>query len=372
MEAVGRLAGGVAHDFNNILGIITSCTELLRDRVDPNAAPSQYITHIHQATERGASLTRQLLAFSRKSVIQFQVLDLNDRLKDVSKLLRPLMGDDVEVLIVPNSSSAIIEADPGQLDQIVVNLAVNARDAMPHGGKFILETSTVHLDESFSVQHGRMSSGRYVMLAVSDSGTGMDEATQARIFEPFFTTKELGKGTGLGLATVYGIVQHNGGQIWVYSELGRGTTFKIYFPSAEHKIGIETKREAEAALPKPEGRTILLVEDDEVMRSLTRQLLVEQGYRVLEAADGRSALESLASHSGRVDLLLTDVVMRGMSGPELVTRVSQSHPSMKVIYMSGYTGELIAEREILNSGITLLEKPFTRSGLLKTVHSALG
>ena len=372
MEAVGRLAGGVAHDFNNIRGIITSCTELLRDRVDPNAAPSQYITHIHQATERGASLTRQLLAFSRKSVIQFQVLDLNDRLKDVSKLLRPLMGDDVEVLIVPNSSSAIIEADPGQLDQIVVNLAVNARDAMPHGGKFILETSTVHLDESFSVQHGRMSSGRYVMLAVSDSGTGMDEATQARIFEPFFTTKELGKGTGLGLATVYGIVQHNGGQIWVYSELGRGTTFKIYFPSAEHKIGIETKSEVEAALPRPEGRTILLVEDDEVMRSLTRQLLVEQGYRVLEAADGRSALESLASHSGRVDLLLTDVVMRGMSGPELVTRVSQSHPSMKVIYMSGYTGELIAEREILNSGITLLEKPFTRSVLLKTVHSSLG
>jgi len=372
MEAVGRLAGGVAHDFNNILGIITSCTELLRDRVDPNAAPSQYITHIRQATERGASLTRQLLAFSRKSVVQFQVLDLNDRLKDVSKLLRPLMGDDVEILIMSKSSAAVIEADPGQLDQIVVNLAVNARDAMPHGGKLILETSTVHLDETFSVQHGRMSPGRYVMLAVSDTGSGMDEATQARIFEPFFTTKELGKGTGLGLATVYGIVQHIGGYIWVYSELGRGTTFKIYFPSAEHKIGIETKAEVEAAFPRPEGRTILLVEDDEIMRSLTRQLLVDQGYRVIEAADGRSALESLASHSGRVDLLLTDVVMRGMSGPELVTRVSQSHPSVKVVYMSGYTGELIAEREILNSGITLLEKPFTRSALLKTVHSSLG
>ena len=305
-------------------------------------------------------------------MVQFQVLDLNDRLKDVSKLLRPLMGDDVEIVLLPRSSSALIEADPGQLDQIVVNLAVNARDAMPHGGKFILETSTVYLDETFSAQHGPMIPGKYVMLAVSDTGSGMDEATQTRIFEPFFTTKELGKGTGLGLATVYGIVQQSGGHIWVYSELGRGTTFKIYFPSAEHKIGIETKPEVEAALPRPEGMTILLVEDDEIMRSLTRQLLVEQGYRVIEASDGKSALESLAAHPAKVDLLLTDVVMRGMSGPELATRVSHSHPSVKVVYMSGYTGELIAEREILKSGITLLEKPFTRSALLKTIHSSLG
>jgi two-component system, cell cycle sensor histidine kinase and response regulator CckA len=371
MEAVGRLAGGVAHDFNNILGIITACTELLRDRMDPNAEPSQYITYIRQATERGASLTRQLLAFSRKSVVQFQVLNLNDRLKDVSSLLRPLMGDDVEILLQPRSSSTVIEADPGQLDQIVVNLAVNARDAMPHGGKFILETSTVYLDETFSAQHQPMIPGKYVMLAVSDTGSGMEETTLARLFEPFFTTKELGKGTGLGLATVYGIVQHSGGHIWVYSELGRGTTFKIYFPCVEHKVGIETKPEVEAALPRPDGTTILLVEDDEIMRGLTRQLLAEQGYRVIEAGDGKSALESLAGHSVHVDLLLTDVVMRGMSGPELVTRVSHSHPSVKVIYMSGYTGELIAEREILKSGIALLEKPFTRSALLKTVHESL-
>jgi CheY-like chemotaxis protein len=305
-------------------------------------------------------------------VVQFQILNLNERLQDVSKLLRPLMGDDVEIVILPKPSSTVIEADPGHLDQIVVNLAVNARDAMPHGGKFILETSTVNLDETFSAQHGPMKPGKYVMLAVSDTGTGMDEPTQARIFEPFFTTKELGKGTGLGLATVYGIVQQSGGHIWVYSELGRGTTFKVYFPSAEHKIGIETKPEVEAALPRPEGTTILLVEDDEIMRSLTRQLLVEQGYGVIEASDGKAALESLAAHSDRVDLLLTDVVMRGMSGPELVNLVSRSHPSVKVIYMSGYTGELIAEREILKSGIALLEKPFTRSALLKTVHSSLG
>jgi PAS domain S-box-containing protein len=371
MEAVGRLAGGIAHDFNNILGIITSCTELLRDRMDPKAEPSQYINHIRQASERGASLTRQLLAFSRKSVVQFQILDLNERLQDVSKLLRPLMGDDVEIVLRPKSSSTVIETDPGQLDQIVVNLAVNARDAMPHGGKLILETSTVYGDETFSAQHGPMKPGKYVMLAVSDTGSGMDDATLTRIFEPFFTTKELGKGTGLGLATVYGIVQQSGGHIWVYSEVGRGTTFKIYFPSVEHKIGIETKPEVEAALPRPEGTTILLVEDDEIMRSLTRQLLVEQGYQVIEAGDGKSALESLASHAGRVDLLLTDVVMRGMSGAELVTRVSHSHPSVKVIYMSGYTGELIAEREILKSGIALLEKPFTRSALLKTIHASL-
>jgi PAS domain S-box-containing protein len=371
MDAVGRLAGGVAHDFNNILGIITACAELLRDRISPSVASSEYITNIHKAAERGAALTRQLLAFSRKSVVQPQVLDLNDHLKGVSKLLRPLMGDDVEIPILTRTSSALIEIDPGQLDQIVINLAVNARDAMPRGGKLLLQTSTVNLDETFSVQHGPMNPGAYVLLAVSDTGTGMDEATVARVFEPFFTTKELGKGTGLGLATVYGIVRQSGGHIWVYSELGRGTSFKIYFPSAEHKIGTAAKAAPETALPRLEGRTILLVEDDELMRSLTRQLLVEQGFAVIEASDGESAMASLEAHPGGVDLLLTDVVMRGMSGPELVTRVNGSHPSVKVIYMSGYTGELIAEREILKSGIALLEKPFTRSALLRIIHSAL-
>ncbi len=371
MEAVGRLAGGVAHDFNNILGIITSCTELLRDRLKFQPEPAQLVGHIRQASDRGAALTRQLLAFSRKSVVQVQILDLNERLKEVSKLLQPLMGDDVEIVIVPKSPSAIVEADPSQLDQIVLNLAVNARDAMPRGGKFILQTSTVDLDQAFSGQHRPMPPGKYVLLAVSDTGTGMDEATQTRIFEPFFTTKEQGKGTGLGLATVYAIVQHCGGHIWVYSEVDRGTTFKIYLPSAEHKLGTEPKPEAEAALPRAHGRTVLLVEDDELMRSLTKQILVEQGYQVVEAANGPAALESLAAHPGQVDVLLTDVVMKGMSGPELVNRLSQSHPRMKVIYMSGYTGELIAEREVLKNGVTLLEKPFTRTSLLKAIHAAL-
>jgi len=372
MEAIGRLAGGVAHDFNNILGIINACNEFLRDRIDPAAEPSLYVDNIKKAIERGTSLTRQLLAFSRTSAIQPRVLDLNERLRDMSKLLRPLLGDDVEVLIVSKSPSAVVEADPGQLDQILVNLAVNARDAMPRGGKFVLETGAVRFDETFAEQHQAMAAGKYIVLAVSDTGTGMDEATVARIFEPFFTTKEMGKGTGLGLATVYGIVKQSAGHILVYSEPGQGTTFKIYLPSADHKIGIESKPELETISPRRQGTTILLVEDDEIMRSLTRQLLQEHGYAVVEANDGKSALEWVESHPGPIDLLLTDVVMRRMSGPELVERLNASHPTLKVVYMSGYTGELIAEREVLKRGITLLEKPFTRTALLNTIHATLG
>ncbi len=377
MEAIGRLAGGVAHDFNNILGIINACTEFLRDRIEPAAESSLadssiYVENIKKAIERGSALTRQLLAFSRSSAIQPRILDLNERLKDVSKLLRPLMGDDVEVLIVSRSPSAVVEADPGQLDQIVVNLAVNARDAMPRGGKFILETGSAKFDEAFAEQHQAMPAGKYVVLAISDTGNGMNEATVSRIFEPFFTTKEAGKGTGLGLATVYGIVKQSAGHILVYSEPGHGTTFKIYLPSAEHKIGLGTKSEAESVGPKRQGTTILLVEDDEVMRSLTKKVLEEHGYTVVEANDGESALESVQSYPGVIDLLLTDVVMRRVSGPELGERLGSSHPALKVVYMSGYTGELIAEREVLKRGVTLLEKPFTRTALLNTIHTVLG
>ena len=372
MEAIGRLAGGVAHDFNNILGIISACTEFLRDRIDHAAEPLHYVDNIKKATERGSALTRQLLAFSRTSAIQPCILDLNERLRDIGKLLRPLMGDDVEILIVSKSPSAVVEADPGQLDQIVVNLAVNARDAMPRGGKFILETRATKFDEAFAEQHQAMPAGEYVVLAVSDTGAGMDEATVSRIFEPFFTTKEVGKGTGLGLATVYGIVKQSAGHILVYSEPGHGTTFKIYLPSADHKIGLVSKPEAETVAPKRQGTTILLVEDDEIMRGLTRQMLQEHGYTVVEADDGKSALEWVESQNGPIDLLLTDVVMRRMSGPELVDRLNATHPNLKVVYMSGYTGELIAEREVLKRGITLLEKPFSRTALLNTIHTTLG
>jgi two-component system, cell cycle sensor histidine kinase and response regulator CckA len=254
----------------------------------------------------------------------------------------------------------------------VVNLAVNARDAMPRGGKFILETAAVRFDEDFAEQHQPMAAGKYVLLAVSDTGSGMDEATVSRIFEPFFTTKEVGKGTGLGLATVYGIVKQSAGHILVYSEPGHGTTFKIYLPSADHKVGLESKPEVETVSPKRQGTTILLVEDDEIMRALTRQLLLEHGYTVVEANDGKSALEWVESHPGPIDLLLTDVIMRHVSGPELAERLHASHPTLKVVYMSGYTGELMTNRDVLKPGVTLLEKPFTRTALLNTIHTTLG
>jgi PAS domain S-box-containing protein len=369
MEAVGRLAGGVAHDFNNLLGIVTACTELLRTRVDADSA--EYIDNIREAAKRGASLTRQLLAFSRRQPVQAQVLDLNERLKEVSKLLRPLMGDDVEITLLPRAPTAIVEADAGQLDQIVVNLAANARDAMPRGGKLIIETGVFEFDEGFVREHPPLAAGRYVMLAISDNGTGMDETTRARIFEPFFTTKEMGKGSGLGLATVYGIVKQSGGHIWVYSEPERGTTFKIYLPCADHKLGKRQEVQVEGLPPRREGVTVLLAEDDAIMRRLTRKMLEEHGYKVLEAADGKAALELIGTNHADIDLTLTDVVMKGMSGPELVLRLIDSHPAMKVVYMSGYTGELVASQGV-DSAIRLLEKPFTRGSLLRILDAALG
>ena len=369
MEAVGRLAGGVAHDFNNLLGIVTACTELLRSHVDADSL--EYVDNIREAAKRGASLTRQLLAFSRRQPVQAQLLDVNERLKDVSKLLRPLMGDDVEIVLLPRSETAIVEADAGQIDQIVVNLAVNSRDAMPRGGKLILEIAVFDFDESFAREHPSMSAGRYVMLAVSDNGVGMDEATRSRVFEPFFTTKEIGKGSGLGLATVYGIVKQSGGHVWVYSEPGHGTTFKIYLPSADHKLGAASEVPVETLPARREGVTILLAEDDVIMRRLTRKMLEEHGYRVLEAEDGKAALEVISSSTAPIDLTLTDVAMKGMNGPELVLRLIDTHPGMKVVYMSGYTGELVAHQG-LDTGIRLLEKPFTRADLLKTIDATLG
>ena len=369
MEAVGRLAGGVAHDFNNLLGIVTACSELLRDRVDADS--EEYIDNIQEAAKRGASLTRQLLAFGRRQPAQSQLLDLNHRLKEVSKLLKPLMGDDVEIVLRAHSGDAVVEADPGHLDQVIVNLAVNSRDAMPHGGRLIIETSVFDFDESFAQEHPSMTAGRYVMLAISDNGTGMDEATRSRIFEPFFTTKETGKGSGLGLATVYGIVKQSGGHIWVYSEVGHGTTFKIYFPSADGKLAKDEQKRQEELPQRREQTTILLAEDDAVMRRLTRKMLEEHGYNVLEAEDGKSALDVITNAGVRVDLTLTDVVMKGMTGPELVLRLIDAFPAMKIVYMSGYTGELISHQGVDN-GIRLLEKPFTRASLLKTLDAALG
>jgi CheY-like chemotaxis protein len=268
------------------------------------------------------------------------------------------------------ADAAVVESDPAQLDQIVLNIAVNARDAMPKGGKLILETSIQEFDAVLAERHPPMKPGRYVLLAISDTGSGMDATTLSQIFEPFFTTKEVGKGTGLGLATVYGIVKQSGGHIWVYSEVGRGTTFKIYLPAADHKL--ETApAESEALPPKALGKTILLVEDDALMRSLTRQMLEEHGYTVVEAEDAKSALDKLSSQSVSIDVVLTDVVMRGLSGPELALELTQRYPAVKVVYMSGYTGELIAQNGDSMHGMAMLDKPFTRAMLLKTIHEAL-
>ena len=371
MEAIGRLAGGVAHDFNNVLGIVTACCELLRSHVEPNGA-TQYIDNIQEASKRGASLTRQLLSFSRRQVgTQPRLLDLNDAVKEVVKLLRPLMGEDVQLIVRHGAEVAVVESDPAQIDQIVLNIAVNARDAMPKGGKLILETSSQEFDAAFAGQHPPMKAGRYVLLAISDNGIGMEAKTLSQIFEPFFTTKETGKGTGLGLATVYGIVQQNGGHVRVYSEVGRGTTFKIYLPAADHKLGMAPQASAEALPPKVHGKTVLLVEDDTLMRQLTRQMLQEHGYKVLEAEDGVAALEKLESSGMPIDVVLTDVVMRGMSGPELARELVGRHPALKVVYMSGYTGELLTQNGDGMHGIAMLDKPFTRSTLLRTIHAAL-
>jgi PAS domain S-box-containing protein len=371
MEAIGRLAGGVAHDFNNVLGIVTACCELLRSRVGPNGV-SQYIENIQEASKRGASLTRQLLAFSRKQFSQSpRIMDLNESVREVVKLLRPLMGNDVQVIVRQAADSAVIEADPAHLDQIILNISVNARDAMPKGGKLILETSVQEVDASFADRHPPMKAGRYALLAISDTGSGMDADTLSHIFEPFFTTKETGKGTGLGLATVYGIVKQSSGHLWVYSEVGRGTSVKIYLPSADHKLNLPAKP-AEALPPKAHDKMVLLVEDDPIMRALTRQMLEEHGYCVLEAGDGSTALEHARSSSTGIDVAVTDVVMRGMSGPELALQLTDLRPAIKVVYMSGYTGELMAQNDASNRAIALLEKPFTKGALLNAVHAALG
>jgi two-component system, cell cycle sensor histidine kinase and response regulator CckA len=368
MEAIGRLAGGVAHDFNNLLGIITACSELLRSKI-ADAEGAEYIDNIGEASKRGAALTRQLLSFSRRQPVQRQLLDLNDRLKQVRKLLAPLMGDDVEIVHQAREGNAIVEADPGQIDQIVLNLAVNARDAMPRGGKLILETGVFNFDEAFAREHPAMSAGRYVMLAISDNGIGMDEATRSRIFEPFFTTKESGKGTGLGLATVYGIVKQSGGHTWAYSELGHGTTFKIYLPSAEQRLVQTPEIKDDVLPPRRQGVTVLLVEDDGMMRRLTRKMLEEHGYQVLEAGGGDAALNVVSSNAGKIDLALTDVVMKGMTGPELALKLIESYPQLKVVYMSGYTGELVRNQQ--GNAMRLLEKPFTRTSLLQILDRAL-
>jgi PAS domain S-box-containing protein len=370
LDAVGRLAGGIAHDFNNLLGVITGFGELARREL-PSEHPVQgRVEQILGASQRAAELTRQLLAFSRKQVMQPRVLDMGAVLADVEKILRRLIGEDIALVVRNAPGLGNVRADPSQIEQVILNLAVNARDAMPQGGTLTLETTNVELDADYARRHAGGRAGRYVMLAVSDSGIGMDDQTQARMFEPFFTTKAEGKGTGLGLATVYGIVKQSGGHIWVYSEPEHGTTFKIYLPRVDAPADEVPVPQEPAATPQG-TETILLVEDQDPLRAMIRELLEELGYTVLEAEAGKGALEIARKHPGPIHLLLTDVVMPRMSGREVAERLAIERPACRALYMSGYSNGAISDRGMLMGGAALLEKPFTSDRLGIAVREAL-
>jgi two-component system cell cycle sensor histidine kinase/response regulator CckA len=370
MEAVGCLAGGVAHDFNNILTAITGYCELLLTKQDLQDPVRHDVKHILAAAEQAASLTRQLLAFSRKQVLQPQRLDLNQVVDNLDKMLRRIIGEDIELVTVLGPELGTVMADPGQIEQVIMNLAVNARDAMPQGGKLTIETANADLDEAYSQRRVEVQPGPYVMLAVSDTGVGLDQESQARIFEPFFTTKELGKGTGLGLSTVYGIIKQSGGHIWVYSEPGDGTTFKIYLPRLEAP---GESAEVSQAPGKCEwgSETILLVEDEELVRRVTARILARHGYNVLESASGCEALAVSREHPGPIHLMLTDAVMPGMSGQELAEKVKSQRPEMKVLYMSGYTENAIVHHGVLDPEIAFIQKPFKYNTLARKVRAML-
>ena len=372
MEAIGRLSGGVAHDFNNLLVVITGYSELLLDRhLSADSPLRKFVEEIQRAGERAAGLTQQLLAFSRKQVLQPQILNLNDTIVTMDKMLWRLIGEDIDLITKPSPNLGQVKADPGQVEQIILNLVVNARDAMPHGGKIIIETANVELDEAYTRHHSEVKPGLYTLLAVSDTGTGMDAATQSLIFEPFFTTKEQGKGTGLGLSTVFGIVKQSGGNIWVYSELGRGTTFKIYLPQVQERIASQEPRPNLAEL-SPGHETILLVEDEAPVRGLARQVLELGGYTVLEATRGSEALLHCEQQQGAIDLLLTDVIMPGgLNGRELAEQVRAVSPGVKVLYMSGYTDDAIVHHGVLEPGLFFLQKPFTPVALARKVREVL-
>lgn len=370
LESIGMLAGGIAHDFNNLLTVITGYSELTLRRLDKEDPLARNVEEIKKASERASSLTRQLLAFSRKQVLQPRVLDLNCVILNIEKMLGRLVGEDLELRISTCSGQSHIKADPGQIEQVILNLAVNARDAMPKGGKISIETTNVYLDEAYAFRHIAVQSGWYVMLAVTDTGHGIDVETQKYIFEPFFTTKEQNRGTGLGLSTVYGIIKQSGGNIWVYSEVGVGTTFKIYLPLVEGEV---LNLAAEGAHPQSLAgtETILLAEDEEMVRHLARESLKVHGFTVLEAANAGEALLICQKHNGPIDLLLTDVVMPRMSGNELAGKFLRMRPETRILYMSGYTDRTIVHHGILDADVAFIGKPFTPDALVLKVVEVL-
>jgi PAS domain S-box-containing protein len=371
MEAVGRLAGGIAHDFNNLLMVISGYSEFLLERIGEQPQLRGPAQEIASAAERASSLTRQLLAFSRKQMLAPRIVNLNDIAGENFKMLTRMIGEDIDLVMVPAQNLWPVRADAGQIEQVIMNLAVNARDAMPSGGKLTIETSNVTLDEEYARFHAPLQPGDYVMTAISDTGAGMDLETQSHIFEPFFTTKGT-KGTGLGLSTVYGIVKQSGGYIWVYSEMGRGTTFKIYLPRvASGEAAPQLAAPVEAQRVEPGTETILLVEDEANLRYLARQFLEKQGYKVIEAADGAVAMQIAVAHDRTIHLLLTDVIMPGMNGRELAQRIAEIRPNVKILYMSGYTENVIGHNGMLDAGVRLLQKPFNLRDLKSKVREVL-
>ena len=370
VEAIGCLAGGIAHDFNNLLTVIKGYSQLSSIELKEGDPLRGNIDEIQNATDRAASLTRQLLAFSRRQVMEMKVLDLNTLLRDLEKMLRRVIGEDIELVIQLAEDLGRVRADVGQIEQVIMNLAVNAKDAMPSGGKLTIETANVELDESYARSHVDVKPGHYVMFSVSDTGVGMTPEVRERIFEPFFTTKEKGKGTGLGLSTTYGIVKQSEGHIWVYSVQGKGTTFKIYLPRVNEPLEDIRKEVLKEELPRG-NETILIVEDEEEVRKLAGKILERQGYRILETFNGDDALLACERRKSPIHLMLADIVMPGMSGSELAKLLKPLYPEIKILYMSGYTDNAIVRHGVLEKGVNYIQKPFTMEGLARKVREVL-